>query len=198
MANKKISEMTYKQLAADDMIPSVNPTTDPTENYNFLGADIPLLVGISVWDVSATYSAGHTVIYNGTTVKGIFLVTSATSAGDSPEGAAYAKFKSLGLGFIPNAFDPADNVGYCRTGRIRISGTFSGSPGTTLYNISTNFAEADIQSAKITASVSFNGQFALAQVRSMTASGTPGDIAFYIETWGSWTNTFYVDYMIEM
>jgi hypothetical protein len=51
MPNQKISEMTYKQLAVDDEFPTVN--SGSIFNTKALGGDIPVLVGILQWSVSA-------------------------------------------------------------------------------------------------------------------------------------------------
>jgi len=178
MANEKISEMTYKQLAADDMIPSVNPTTDPTENYNFLGADIPLLVGVSVWDASATYAAGHIVIYNDSTIKGMFLVTTTTSAGDSPAGTGASKFKSVGLGYVANSHSASDNIGYERTGFITVSLT-----GATVdnFNISSSIV-TDANSHKISATLYRSGtSFVSEDILIKSLGISAGSITFYVE-----------------
>jgi len=189
--NLKISQMNYKQLAADDQFPTVNSSL-VGENAYALGNDIPLLVGISQWNVDATYEAGHTVIYNSSITKGIFLVTATTSPGDSPDGTGYEKFKSISLAFVPNAFAELSggggipSVGYCRTGRIELyNNAFSGSsPSITLFTISTSFSETDIEGAKIECTVSNDGQLGTVSVRSATSANS-GQIAVYLETWGS-------------
>lgn len=123
MANLKISEMTYKQVTADDQFPTVNSNEPGVNNYGLVG-DIPLLVGISVWDSFATYAVGHVVIYNGTQIKGLFSITSVTSAGDSPEGAGASKFAPLSLAWLN--FD--------------LGGTFGVSDTTTMTYVRTGYS----------------------------------------------------------
>ena len=121
MADLKISEMTYKQLAADDQFPTVNSST--LDNTKGLAGDIPLLVGISVYDSNAVYVPGHLVIYNTDTVSGIFRVKTLTTPGEAPEGIGFDKFESYGIGWRENTFD-ADVSNYFisiegkRTGKI--------------------------------------------------------------------------------
>jgi hypothetical protein len=205
MSNLKISQMDYKQLAADDQFPTVN-ASNPGENKYALAGDIPLLVGISKWDVAASYAEGHTVIYNSSITKGIFLVTTATSAGDSPDGTGYEKFKSISLAFIPNAFAELSGgggiptVGYCRTGRIELynNAFIGGSPSTTLFTIPTSFSETDIEEAKIECTVANDGQLGTVSVRSATSANV-GQIAVYLETWGSGNFAGkYIDFRIEL
>jgi hypothetical protein len=121
MADLKISEMTYKQLAADDQFPTVNSST--LDNTKGLAGDIPLLVGISVYDSNAVYVPGHLVIYDTNTVSGIFRVKTLTTPGEAPEGIGFDKFESYGIGWRENTFD-ADVSNYFisiegkRTGKI--------------------------------------------------------------------------------
>jgi hypothetical protein len=121
MADLKISEMTYKQLAADDQFPTVNSST--LDNTKGLAGDIPLLVGISVYDSNAVYVPGHLVIYNTDTVSGIFRVKTLTTPGEAPEGIGFDKFESYGIGWRENTFS-ADVSNYFisiegkRTGKI--------------------------------------------------------------------------------
>lgn len=194
MADLKISEMTYKQATADDQFPTVNSSEPGVNNYGLVG-DIPLLVGISPWDSNTAYAVGHVVIYSSSITKGLFLVTSTTSPGDSPDGVNYGKFKCISLGFIANLFSLDSSVGYARTGKLSITEPIS--TGVYLHYIDTNFSETDIENAKITATIAFDGQFGVAQVRSATSSGS-GQIAIYIEHFGSLSSrTYYVMYQIE-
>lgn len=187
--------MDYKQLAADDQFPTVNSGLVGENKYAF-GADIPLLVGISVWDSSASYLAGHTVIYNSSTTKGIFLILDTTTPGDSPDGTGYDKFKSIALAFVPNAVTYPSSSGYYRT--IRLSITEPISAGTYLHSISTSFTEVELEAANITAKISYNGQFASVQVKSIT-SGNSGQLAIYLEHYGSSSSTtYYVDIVIQL
>lgn len=204
MADIKISEMTYKQLTADDQFPTIN-SASPSDNFYAFGVDIPLLVGVSKWDASAIYTSGHIVIYNSSITKGLFLVTGTTSAGDSPDGTGYENFKSIALAWVPNAFAELGggggipSVGYCRTGRIALQNVvFSGTPQTILYSIPTSFSEVDIEGARIHVTVSHDGQYGTVTVRSAT-SGNSGFIAVYLEFWGSGTaSAFNLDYRIEL
>jgi hypothetical protein len=142
MSNKKISQMTYKQLAADDQFPTVNGSS--LDNFYAFGGDISLLVGILQWDASAIYTSGQIVIYNGAEVKGMFLVNNTTSAGDAPDGTGYTKFQSIGLSWVRNDTvpplsnaSPNINIGYLRTKEIRIDQT----PSTTVtYTITSNLS----------------------------------------------------------
>jgi len=104
MANKKISEMTYKTLALDDQIPTVN-SSSPGENFYALGADVPVLLGNSQWNSSTVYPVGHIVSYNSATTKGLFMVRTTTLAGYAPEGVGYDYFNVLGLGWVENTFN---------------------------------------------------------------------------------------------
>jgi hypothetical protein len=102
MADLKISEMTYKQVTADDQFPTVNSSEPGVNNYGLVG-DIPLLVGISPWDSNISYAVEHVVIYNSATTSGMFRVKTVTSPGDAPEGAGFNKFESYAIGWRENA-----------------------------------------------------------------------------------------------
>lgn len=118
--------MDYKQLSADDQFPTVNSSL-VGENKYALGTDIPLLVGISVWDTNASYLSGHVIIYNNTINKGLFLVVTDTAPNEAPDNlAGAAKFKSLGLSYIPNTSVQGDSIGYQRTGKVSFVLTGSG------------------------------------------------------------------------
>lgn len=150
MANQKISQMNYKQLAADDQFPTVNSSL-VGENAYALGGDIPLLVGISQWNVDASYQAGHVVIYNTTEVKGMFLVVDTTSPADAPDNVGgAAKFKSLGLSFVNNEWSQGESIGYQRTGTVSFNVSGSGIIDAILLDSS---IITDTFSKKITATV---------------------------------------------
>jgi hypothetical protein len=141
MSNEKISEMTYKQLAVDDEFPTVN--SGSIFNTKALGGDIPLLIGILQWNASAIYTVNQIVIYNSNTIKGMFLVTSTTLAGDAPEGTGFNKFKSVSLSWVRNDTTSLSNaspnvdIGYLRTKEITINQTAS---TTVSYNITSNLS----------------------------------------------------------
>jgi len=107
MPDKKISEMTYKQLAADDFFPTVNSST--LANTAALGGDIPVLVGILQWNASTIYTAGQIVIYNSANVSGMFRVKTTTVAGDAPEGVGFDKFESYSIAWRENTFNVTQN-----------------------------------------------------------------------------------------
>ncbi len=129
MANKKISEMTYKQLSADDQFPTINSSTPNANNYAF-GGDIPVLLGITQWNPNAVYGVNQIVIYNSNTVSGMFRVKTITSAGDAPEGSAFDKFESQAIGWKEN-LHVATNIDYFldiggqRTGKITYNDSLS-------------------------------------------------------------------------
>lgn len=206
MANEKISQMTYKQLAEDDYVPAVNPVTNPLENYYFLGADIPLLVGVSQWDAAATYAAGHIVIYNTSTVKGMFLVTTTTSAGDAPDGAGATKFKTLSLCFVNNEFNCVSNVWtitHQLTGRLIFeNGTsFSGSPDVLTFTLETSIDDTQLTNASLSFKFNSPGQALIFSVRSVTKGAAPSTLAIALECWGTGINTLngkYIDYEIKL
>lgn len=100
MADLKISDMTYRAVEESFMIPAVDPSSLST-NYYILAGMINFQ-RIFRWDSSTIYLADDLVIYNSSTVKGIFRVTTTTSAGDSPEGTGANKFKSQSLEFVAN------------------------------------------------------------------------------------------------
>ncbi len=199
MANKKISEMPYKQLTTTDQIPTVNSALPGENNYAFAN-DIPLLVGISVWDSSAIYTVGHLVIYNSSTVSGIFRVTATTSAGDAPEGTGYAKFESYCLSWINNAHGDNDNISYERTGYISVSLTganvdrflLSSSliSGSTSLEIATSY--------KVTCSLVRYGVSSTQELISIKSIGlSSGQIGIYVENTGSALGGVYIAYTIE-
>lgn len=101
MADLKISDMTYAAVDETFMIPAVNPS-DLSTNYYILAGMINFQ-RIFRWNSSAIYLADDLVIYSSSTVKGIFRVTTTTSAGDAPEGTGANKFKSVSLEFLANA-----------------------------------------------------------------------------------------------
>lgn len=100
MADLKISDMTYAAVEETFMIPAVNPSSLST-NYYILAGMINFQ-RIFRWNSSTIYLADDLVIYNSSTVKGTFRVTTTTSAGDSPEGTGANKFKSQSLEFVAN------------------------------------------------------------------------------------------------
>lgn len=214
MANKKISEMTYKTLALDDQIPTVN-SSSPGENFYALAADIPLAVGVSQWNSFATYLAGHVIIYNGATTKGLFMVNSTTSAGDAPDGVAFAKFKSLGAGFIStNTFTTADtspsNINWTidkeRTGRcvfangVACTGT-SSVPQLVYCFINTGFIDGFLDTCKFNITISTTyGQSPLMAVRNAVVfDGTSGVIQVIVAVYATgsiYLNSRHLDFEI--
>jgi hypothetical protein len=179
MSNKKISEMDYKQLSADDQFPTVNASL-PQENNYALGADIPLLVGISVWNSSATYAVGHLVIYNSSTVSGIFRVVTTTSAGDAPEGTGAAKFVSYALSWINTAHVDNDNISYERTGVLTVSLTGA---ATENFTINSSLVTSST-SHKVTATLfrtQAGGSSVSEDILIKSLGITSGSITFYIE-----------------
>jgi hypothetical protein len=173
--NLKISQMDYKQLAADDQFPTVN-ASNVGENKYALGGDIPLLVGISQWNVDAAYSAGHVVIYNTTEVKGMFLVKSTTSPGDAPDNAAFVKFESLSLGFVNNEWTQGEAIGYQRTGTVSFIVSGSGVIDAVLLDSS---IITDSYSKKITATVVVDDSLKK-DVYLKAIVPTSGQILFYV------------------
>ena len=130
MSNQKISQMTYKQLAADDEFPTVNSSS--LANTKALGGDIPLLVGILQWNVSTIYTEGQIVIYNSANVSGMFRVKTTTVAGDAPEGVGFDKFESYSIAWRENTFNVTQNspdyfvnIEGKRTGRITFTDSIS-------------------------------------------------------------------------
>lgn len=211
MANKKISEMTYKTLALDDQFPTIN-SASPTTNFYALAADIPLAVGVSQWNSLATYAAGHVVIYNGSTTKGLFMVNSTTSAGDAPDGTGYAKFKSLALAFIPtNIFTTTSTSGPNwttakeRTGRCMFKNgtTYSGSsttPALLSCDLYTGFDDTFLNAAKFNFTIAGPGLSQPMSIRNVVClnMGT-GVINVTVEMWGTGNialNGRYIDFEI--
>jgi hypothetical protein len=139
MADLKISDMAYRAVQESDMIPVVD-SSNLTTNYYALAGMINFQ-RIFRWNSSAIYLADDLVIYNSETVKGMFLVTSTTLAGDSPEGAGFNKFKSVSLSWVRNDTaslsnaSPNVDIGYLRTKEITITQTAS---TTVSYNINSN------------------------------------------------------------
>jgi hypothetical protein len=208
MSNQKISQMTYKQLAADDEFPTVNSSS--LANTKALGGDIPLLIGILQWDASAIYTSGQIVIYNGAEVKGMFLVTSTTSAGDAPDGTGYTKFKSLALAFVPNIINVVgntivENLGLARTCRIVFptkTGPNVPDSGTYIFGLTTGYTYNDIKNAKIDCTLSSDiGQNLTVIVRNVTSDGSGGTIIIILEfpfTGITNGNPFNLDIKIEL
>lgn len=176
MANQKISQMNYKQLAADDQFPTVNSSL-VGDNAYALGGDIPLLVGVSTWNTDASYLAGHVVIYNTSEVQGMFLVVTDTSPNEAPDNAAgAAKFKSLGLSFINNEWTQGEAIGYQRTGTVSFSVSGSGTIDAILLDSS---LITDVYSKKISATV-VTDDTAKKDVYLKAIVPSVGSILFYI------------------
>lgn len=180
MPNQKISQMDYKQLSADDQFPTVNSSL-VGENKYALGTDIPLLVGISQWNSSAVYSAGHLVIYNSSINKGIFLVTATTLSGDSPDGTGFEKFQSVALSYVANSHVNNDSIGYERTGYLTVTLAGSAIENFTIYSD----VITSSTSHKVTATLFRNqgpGSTAVSENILIKSLGvTMGSVTFYIE-----------------
>lgn len=180
MADKKISEMDYKQLAVDDQFPTINASS-PTENFYALGGDIPILIGILQWNSSTIYTPGQIVIYNGLKTKGMFLVVTTTSAGNSPDNlAGFNKFKSLGLVYVENLNAANDNIAYQRTGYINVSLTGAAVNNFTIYSDLITSST----SYKVSATLFRNqapGSSVSENIVIKSLGITAGSITFYVE-----------------
>jgi len=180
MADKKISEMDYKQLAVDDQFPTINASS-PTENFYALGGDIPVLIGILQWNSSTIYTLGQIVIYNGLKTKGMFLVVTTTSAGNSPDNlAGFNKFKSLGLVYVENLNAANDNIAYQRTGYINVSLTGAAVNNFTIYSDLITSST----SHKVSATLFRNqapGSSVSENIVIKSLGITAGSITFYVE-----------------
>lgn len=203
MANQKISEMDYNPLSKTDIFPTVNTVGLDIINSHAKAEDIIKLVNLYHWEIDKIYAAGSLVIYNSATTKGVFLVTTTTIAGNSPENAGYNKFKSVSLAFVPNnipvvGFSPSISLGYLRTARLSFPVASPAiSTGVYLISLQTSFTEAELRNAKIDCTVSHNGQFGNVQVRSAT-SGNSSLIAIYLEFFSNTSNAFNVDIKVEL
>jgi hypothetical protein len=126
-----------------------------------------------------------------------------TNPGETPEGAAYYKFKSLCLSFIPNSgnVQPAAGIGYLRTSRVTIpayvaSGPF---PDGVLLGVSTSFSRSDLNNAKLSVSLSRAGQQGVIALRSIGSDTSTGNLYIYLEYWGTTSiNNAYIDITIEL
>jgi hypothetical protein len=202
MSNQKISQMTYKQLAVDDEFPTVN--SGSIFNTKALGGDIPLLIGILQWNASAIYTAGQIVIYNGAEVKGIFLVTSTTSAGDAPDGAGYSKFTSLSLVFMPSNIHLSGiwNIGKQRTGRLVFSngivctGT-SSDPSIHFFQVTNDFLNAFLLNCKFNFNIGATGQSPTMELRNVVVTNDSIQIVVAVYATSSTVlNNRYIDFEI--
>jgi hypothetical protein len=203
MADKKISQMDYKQLAVDDQFPTINPSL-PTENYYALGGDIPVLMGILQWNADTIYTKEQIVIYNSSTVKGMFLVKSTTSAGDAPDGAGYSKFTSLSLVFMPSNIhlDGIWIIGKQRTGRlvfsngIECTGTPS-DPSIHLFQVNNDFLNDFLVNCKFNFNIGSNGQSPVMELRNVVV--TNDSIQVVVAVYGTSNNVLnnrYIDFEI--
>jgi hypothetical protein len=202
MSNKKISQMTYKQLAADDQFPTVNGSS--LDNFYAFGGDIPVLIGILQWDASAIYTSGQIVIYNSAEVKGMFLVTSTTSAGDAPDGAGYSKFTSLSLVFMPSNIhlNGVWSIGKQRTGRLVFSngiactGT-SSDPSIHTFQVTNDFLNTFLVNCKFNFNIGANGQSPTMELRNVVVTSDSIQIIVAVYATSSTVlNNRYIDFEI--
>jgi len=156
MADLKISEMDFKVAEKSFMVPVVDPS-NLSKNYYTLAA-LFNFTRVFRWDADSIYVEDDYVIYESSTVKGIFRVLSTTSAGDAPEGAGSNKFRSVALEFVPNVFVGVyssgtvyfGNIGDVRTGRLVFPS------GISLSGSSTSPAIFDISAYSSLTNASFN------------------------------------------
>lgn len=210
MADLKISDMTYAAVDETFMIPAVNPSNLST-NYYVLAGMINFQ-RIFRWNSSAIYLADDLVIYNSSTVKGIFRVTTTTSAGDAPEGTGANKFRSVSLEFVPNIFTGTysggtvdfGNLGDVRTGRlvfpsgISLSGT-SSSPDTFNFNAFLTLPNASFNNCVIRGSLSCPGQTYGISLRTFYGYNSYffGTVEYWGTTSGGAIQNRYVDFEIH-
>lgn len=195
--------MTYKQLDMGHEIPSIDPN-NPGQNFKFYGEDIPLLVGVSKYDPAASYLDGHTVIYNTTEVKGLFLVNSNTSPGDAPDGSNYDKFTALSLAFVPNAFTRSGghwDITKQRTGRLNFGTGTTYSSGINQFYVNTQFDQSWLAGKKIIVTLGSAGLVTPFSIQYATCGSSGGQILIGLNYTGSSGSTAlngrWLDFTIE-